>query len=377
MFLSEAERRETLWACRFCMMCHVADRVAAVLRRESYTPRGRANVLWALEKGMLAWDAEAADLVYTAVNDGLLERWCVGNYPYEELIVDARARFFQKGAVPEEIRRRVEAIHAGREAGPAPAEILRAAGVATQPGSPWVLFAGCNARRRSPQSLIHLGQLFNAAGIPFQVLEDEPCCGWTLYQLGDFEGAGAFSRRIADRLRRAGARDVIVIDADCLRMFTTRTVRFGGEVSGITFRHAVEILAEWLRGERLAVRRPIPGPVTYHDPCALARYRVTIDPPRRILQRIVEGELREMEAGGPASPCCGAGGMLAEYKPEVAQELAAWRLREAAETGARLLATACTRCDGMFRSAREADSSLPAPEVANLIDLVALAVAPA
>ena len=377
MFLSEAERSETLWACRFCMMCHVADRVAAVLRRESYTPRGRASVLWALEKGMLAWNAEAADLVYTAVNDGLLERWCVGNYPYEELIVDARARFFQKGAVPEEILRRVEAIHAGRETGPAPTEILRAAGVTAQAGSPTMIFAGCHARRRSPQSLIHLGKLFNAVGLPFQVLEDEPCCGWPLYQLGDFEGAGAFSRRIADRFRRAGAREVIVIDADCLRMFTTRTVRFGGEVTGIAFRHAVEVLAEWLRSGRLAVRRPIPGPVTYHDPCALARSRVTIEPPRFILQSLVAGEIREMEESGPASPCCGAGGMLAEYKPEVAKELAAWRLREAAETGARLLATACTRCDDMFRSACESDSSMPVLEVANLIDLVAPAVAPA
>lgn len=373
MFLSEAERSETLWACRFCMMCHVADRVAAVLRRESYTPRGRASVLWALEKGMLEWNAEAADLVYTAVNDGLLERWCVGKYPYEELIVDARARFFRLGAVPEEIRRLVEDHHAGRGMGPAPAAILRGAGVAMDPEAPRILFAGCSGRKRFPETLIHLGRLFNAAGIPFRALEEEPCCGWPLYQLGDFDGAGAFSRRIAQVLRHAAVREVVVVDADCLRMFTTRTVRFGGDVTGITFRHAVEVLAEWLRESRLVVRRPIPGPATYHDPCALARYRVTIEPPREILRRVVDGEIREMEASGGNSPCCGAGGMLAEYKPEVAGQLAAWRLREAAETGARLLATACTRCDGMFRAAREATGDLPPLEVANVIDLVARA----
>ncbi len=375
MFLSEAERSETLWACRFCMMCHVADRVAAVLRRESYTPRGRAAVLWALEKGLLDWNADAADLVYTAVNDGLLERWCVGKYPYEELIVDARARFFRRGAVPEEIRRRVEDLHAGREMGPSPAAILGDAGVAMDPEAPRILFAGCTSRRRFPETLIRLGRLFNAAGVPFRVLEEEPCCGWPLYQLGDFDGAGAFSRRVAQMLRRAAAREVVAMDADCLRMFTTRTVRFGGDVTGITFRHAVEALADWLKDGKLVVRRPLPGPVTYHDPCALARYRVTIEPPRDILRRVVAGEIREMEESGGNAPCCGAGGMLADYKPEVAGELAAWRLREAAETGARLLATACTRCDEMFRAAREANAALPPLEVVNVIDLVARAVA--
>ena len=43
MFLSEKEREETIWACRFCMMCHCADRVGQVVRRESYTPREEAG----------------------------------------------------------------------------------------------------------------------------------------------------------------------------------------------------------------------------------------------------------------------------------------------------------------------------------------------
>ena len=72
MFLSEKERAETIWACRFCMMCHCVDRVARVVHRESYTPRGRGAIIFALENGLLEYDEGVADIMYTTLNDRLL-----------------------------------------------------------------------------------------------------------------------------------------------------------------------------------------------------------------------------------------------------------------------------------------------------------------
>ncbi len=83
MFLSKEERAETIKACRFCPMCHIADRTAQLVRRESYTPRGRAAILAAIEAGFLEWDETVADIMYTTLNDGLIQEWCVGNYDYE------------------------------------------------------------------------------------------------------------------------------------------------------------------------------------------------------------------------------------------------------------------------------------------------------
>ena len=97
MFLNKEERKETILACRHCMMCHVADRVASLVRRESYTPRGRGAILFALDQGLLKLDKAVADIMYTTLNDGLLLEWCVGNYDQEELIIDARAKLFEQG----------------------------------------------------------------------------------------------------------------------------------------------------------------------------------------------------------------------------------------------------------------------------------------
>ena len=101
MFLSDKERAETIWACRYCPMCQHADRVARLVRKESYSPRGRGAILFALEKGLLSLDESVADIMYTTTNDGLLQEWCVGNYDHEELILDTRGPALRKGVGPE------------------------------------------------------------------------------------------------------------------------------------------------------------------------------------------------------------------------------------------------------------------------------------
>jgi Fe-S oxidoreductase len=69
MFLSDKERTETIRACRYCPMCQHADRVASLVRKESYTPRGRGAVL--LPRRGFFLDESVADILYTTVNDGL------------------------------------------------------------------------------------------------------------------------------------------------------------------------------------------------------------------------------------------------------------------------------------------------------------------
>src|SRR4030042_1353432 len=245
MFLSDKERAETIWACRYCPMCQHADRVASLIRKESYTPRGRGAVLFALEKGLLTLDESVADIMYTTINDGLLQEWCVGNYDHEELILDIRARLFEKGLAPKEIVTFVEALHAGPR-GREPVEILSSAQIRTEPGAESLLFAGCSTRETGTSTLISMGRLFNQVGISFQILKQEPCCGWPLYQLGDLEGARDFSITVSRAIQDSGAKTVVVLDADCYRMFLTRTSRLGGNLKDVRITHALQLLSEWL-----------------------------------------------------------------------------------------------------------------------------------
>lgn len=371
MFLSDKERAETIWACRYCPMCQHADRVARLVRKESYSPRGRGAILFALEKGLLSLDESVADILYTTTNDGLLQEWCVGNYDHEELILDARSRLFEKGLAPKEVVTFVKTLHDG-PGGPEPSEVLSQAGIATRPGSEMLLFAGCSARETGRSTLLSMGRLFNRAGVPFQALKKEPCCGWPLYQLGDLDWARNFSVTSARAIRESGASTVAVLDADCYRMLLTRNSRMGGDLKGVRVVHALKIVSEWLEQGKIRIEKRFTDAVTYHDPCSLARYCEDLDSPRKILTALFESEVREMATHKRLANCCGEGGMLPVYRPDLAKGVSLLRIEEARETGASILATGCPRCQAAFtRSMGPADGKELRP--AHLIDLVASA----
>jgi len=373
MFLSEKERDETIWACRFCMMCHCADRVGQVVRRESYTPRGRGTIIFGLDEGLLEYDEDVADIMYTTLNDRMIQHWCVGNYDHEELIIDTRARLFEKGRAPEEVIAYAGNLRKNPVQGDDPAKILSDAGVKLDSDSDTLLFCGSAARNSEKATLIAAGKLLNQAGQSFKVLENEPSSGWALYQLGDFEGAKQLSALLAEKIRNSKVTTVVALDADCYRMLMGRTTRFGGDIKGIKILHINAVLAGWLKDKRISVAHRISDAVTYHDPCVLARDFEDIDSPRFILSQILDHDFKEMATSKKLANCCGAGGMLAVHRADVSEDVAVMRLDEAKETGAALLVSGCPRCDETFKKAIAARGTEDI-QVVNLVELVAKAV---
>jgi len=350
-FLSEEEKSETIWACRFCMMCHVADRVTHVMKRESYSPRGRSAILAAIEKGFLDWDAAVGDIMFTTLNDGLLREWCVGNYDHEELIIDARSKVLDRGVAPEDITQYMKNMRATGGRSIDPRRLLEEANVRLSPGAKVLLFAGCTARESEQSTIITMGRIFNQAKVEFQVLAEEPCCGWPLYQVGDMSGAREFSIRVAEEIRNSGAATVATLDADCYRMLLTRTARFGGDLKGVKVLHVSQIAAEWIKEGRIRIENKLADRVTYHDPCSMARYCEDTDSARYVLAAVLEHGVAEMESNRKLSQCCGAGGMLHIHRPDVSQAVALLRIEDGLSTGASVMATGCTRCDQTLKNA--------------------------
>ena len=373
MFLNSEERQETILACRHCMMCHVADRVTSLVRRESYTPRGRGAILFALEQGLIKPDKAVADIMYTTLNDGLLLEWCLGNYDQEELIIDARARLFKQGLAPDSVVDFIKTVKKTKDKGSNPNEVLSRAGVDTEKGAEMLLFCGCASLESGNDTIVSLGHILTNAQKKFQILENEPCCGWPLYQLGDWEGAKTFSTQVSDSIRETGASTVVVLDADCYRMLTTRTARFGGDLEGIKIIHVNELLAGMLDEDNLPISKPLSEPITYHDPCALARYCHDTESPRKILKSITTGTFKEMETNKKLANCCGQGGMLQVHRPDIADRVASLRLEDARETGAEILAAGCSRCVAMLSNV-QTDNPERYPRIVNIVDLLASAM---
>jgi Fe-S oxidoreductase len=160
------------------------------------------------------------------------------------------------------------------------------------------------------------------------------------------------------------------MDADCYRMLSTRNARFGGDLKGIKIIPVTDLLAEWIESGRIEITKTISDPVTYHDPCVLARYCEDMDGPRKILASILDGELKEMDTNRKLANCCGAGGMLAVHRPDLSDEVALLRLEEARSTEASILVTGCPRCDGHFARAMDSKGK-DGLRIMNLVKLVA------
>ena len=368
MFLTESERLQTIKACRDCPMCHPVDLFAQVTGKEANTPRGRGMTLWGLEKGLLSWESEGvSEIFYQAFLEGLPQEWCEGNYDFDEMIIDARKTLVEKGLAPpmvSEIARRIQETgnpYGIKEKG---ASALIGESAAAVPEI--AVFFGSAARTQRLQTALAFAQVLRRLKISFEVLEEETDSGFLAYQLGDFRTAAAQAKKIADQMNKLRSKTIVVLSASAYRMFTTRFARFGASLpKGLKVLHATEFLGELLDHGKLVFKKKLSKPVTYHDPCCLARFTYVLEPPRKLLSALSESPMVEMAWNGKQARSCGGCGGVPFTWPQVSEKASRLRVEEALKTEARILASADPGCETMLsRVAKEI-------EVKDIVELVA------
>ncbi len=371
MFLTETERLQTIKACRDCPMCHPVDLFAQVTGKEANTPRGRGMTLWGLEKGLLSWESEGVSgIFYQAFLDGLPQEWCEGNYDFDEMIIDARKTLVEKGLAPavvSEIAQRIR--ETGNPHGIRGKGVSAIVGPSPAPIPEIAIFLGSAARTERPQTATAFAEILRRLKIGFEVLEEETDSGFLAYQLGDFRAAAEQAKKIVTQLKSLRAKKLVVLSASAYRMFTTRFARFGSPLpEGLKVLHAAEFLGELLDGGKLVFKKKLNKPVTYHDPCCLARFTYVLEPPRKLLAALCESPLVEMDwSGKQARSCGGCGGVPFTY-PEISEKAGRLRVEEALKTKARILASADPECETVLsRVAQEI-------EVKDIVELVAEAI---
>ncbi len=182
-------------------------------------------------------------------------------------------------------------------------------------------------------------ELLNALGVEPVLLPQERSSGHDLLFAGDEEGFRRLAAANAAAMRAAGVTRVVTTCAESYHVLAFHYRRVLPD-----FALDVEHLLPFLERE-LATRdlspRPVPGRVTYHDPCRLGRMSGVVDPPRRLLAAVPGLELVEMPRRGARALCCGTSAWV--RCGAVNKRIQAERLGEAAATGAATLATACPK----------------------------------
>ncbi len=221
-------------------------------------------------------------------------------------------------------------------------------GLVRDKGAEMAYFVGCVSAMFPmsygiPQSF---ATVLNRAGVHFTTLgEEEQCCGFPLLMAGQLEQARELIQHNVEQMRELGVPKVVMTCPSCYHMWHHTYPEVLGEELGFEVVHAVEVLSDLVNEERLELKEPKRGGViTYHDPCDPGRRVGINDRPRQVLDQIRGYTLVEMQQSREHALCCGGGGDLETFDPELVQQVSAQRIAQAAETGASVLVSACPQC---------------------------------
>lgn len=241
-----------------------------------------------------------------------------------------------------------------------------------------VYFTGCTAGYNQLSLAFATSRVLNKLGIKFAMLgEEEWCCGSALIRTGQAH-IGDVPREIAKHnvaaIQKKGAKKVLFACAGCFRAASIDWPRALG-LKKLPFEvvHITEFLADLIKQGKIKWVKPINKTITYHDPCHLGRHVGVFDAPRYVLTHIPGVKFVEMDRIKEFQRCCGAGGGVKAGIPDLALGVAESRVKDALETDADILSSACPFCKRNLSDGRD---SIKATDlvVEDVIELVAEAL---
>jgi Fe-S oxidoreductase len=183
-------------------------------------------------------------------------------------------------------------------------------------------------------------RLLNFLGIEPVVLENERCCGHDLLWTGDRENFEILCRLNYEAFKSAGIEEIVVSCPECRHVLGEYMAEV---IPGFDIK--VTLLIDMLEAEIYKGGigfRPLGKRITFQDPCRLGRISGQYEGPRSLLSLIPDLRLKEMENSRHSAICCGNNAFINcdAYSKRVQVQ----RLREARNTRADMLVTACPKC---------------------------------
>jgi len=372
----------------YCVRCGLCLSVCPGYREslnETDSPRARVALLRAVKEGLLdAPTDEYAAAFFRCLLCGACTFTCPSGVAVDRILELTRGELADLGLLPQALSDLDNRIAQYRNISAEENEgrLIWADNLPTPPTglgkqrAEVAYFVGCVSSffprsYKAPQSLV---QIFDRAGVDYALLGGaEWCCGYPMFINGELERARELIHHNVEAVRAMGVKKVVMTCPSCfhfwkhsypaaltLPLSSPPTLRqaqdaaLGGKEGGLEVLHATEFLADLLETGNLKLHE-LQDNVTYHDPCDLGRKGGVIEAPRRVLAQIPGLRLVEMAENRDSSHCCGGGGNLESFAPEVSKAVARNRIRQAVEVGAGTLVSACQQCERTLANAARAE----------------------
>ncbi|MDR1082643.1 MAG: (Fe-S)-binding protein [Coriobacteriales bacterium] len=193
-----------------------------------------------------------------------------------------------------------------------------------------LFFPGCALVSYMPELVSAVGTWLNAQGFVWAL--SQSCCGSPLMSAGLIERSRSLRLKLLGQIRHGGIKQVITVCPGCDEELSEV---FGDEVE---FKPLSELLAQ-----QHATVAEQTGTFTLFDSC---HDRTNTRHGRALRALLAENgcTIREMEHCGKNTLCCGAGGAVSAFAPELSARRVTRVLDEGKATTADTLVSACPTC---------------------------------
>jgi Fe-S oxidoreductase len=319
--------------CRYCLMCRHVAPVEHVTHRETLSPHGFALVVASVRRGLLEWDEDSVDVVYSASDNGNSRAHCVFDNPLPEAIAAARAEIASQGLAPASAYQVDAAVQSwgtpfARQL-PAPSE-----------GRGEVaLFVGDEAQYLWPSAVPAVLNLLQTVGVKPILIGQGRSSGFIPSSLGFPETARQIAHANLAELETSGARSLLVLSpGDYFTFHQLYDERLGIPwPAGIELEEVIPFLAKHLEGGDLHFKRSVDRiPYAYVDPTHAVRSPARHAAPRLLLSAVMPDGRRELFWREDRAHPVGSTA-LQFTNPQIAEQLTRARLEDAQGSGALVL----------------------------------------
>ncbi len=352
----EDETYKKVEACQNCGLCLAVCPILEVLQHESYSgPRSITSELSRTVREF--WKAK--DVVYFCTQCGRCQEICSKNVPVPKVVSLIRSKLFEqrRDLVPNSFEPMLENLNEyglAFEPMDKEAKIESAKGRLEMLGLPYVpdkvksnaevlYFPGCQADNLLPEIRESAKLVLEKLGADYTLLPDLKCCSLPAILMGDSEMVDKLEKDFLEKVKNLGAKTVVTTCAGC-----TATLEGIRQRNNADFevKHIIEYIIEDFgreKFEKLLKNHPEHISVTLHSPCHLDRHvgKYTTDYAEEILEILPNVEIKRLE---DPERCCGAGGLLNLYNPQISRVIIKKEIEDIQKSGAQTVVTPCPLC---------------------------------
>ncbi|MDD5313417.1 MAG: (Fe-S)-binding protein [Dehalococcoidia bacterium] len=342
-------------------------------RFDTYSTGGRLWLTYAWLKGDIPWSEHLAEILYACTTCKNCVEQCPMKFAPEivDWIIEARSDMVEQGKIPLRVKRFLESVYnygnplkkTNKERLPWIKSLKK-----YEKGTEYLLYLGCLASydEGTKDMVTSLVKMLDKAGISYGVMgDDEQCCGNEVYAMGEMDLFKELAGKNIDKFRQLGVKSVITICPHGYNIMKNQYQGMGYKFEVLHYSQALAKIADDMKPKKTGNGVKI----TYHDPCYLGRHNKLYETPRKALKGL---ELVEMPRNRKDAFCCGggSGNFITDYLAGGNDSPARVRVREAAATGAGVLAVACPGCLLMLKEAvktEDLDEKLQVMDIASVM----------